>query len=184
MGEKPKGRYLEPTRGRRSVPQETQGNPKCQMRTTFRSTSDASSRNSSVEQKSCAAENLVSKPSWTRRSPTIMHSDQFPVAAEHLCSIPEDSFSQRRSDSGLRRREIDFGVGRIGSFVSSAKRGPGSLPEVVKVNPKRGRCVNGCANRRTRLAAKAHEILLRRPKSERCQLETWTRPYRTPTEPV
>ena len=77
-GAKPKGRYLERTRGRRRVPHETQGGPKCQMRTTFRSTSETSSRNNSIEQKSCAAENLVSKASWTRFPAAIMHSDQFP----------------------------------------------------------------------------------------------------------
>ena len=39
---------------------------------------DTSSRNCSVEQKSCAAENLVSKPPWTRKPSAIVHSDQFP----------------------------------------------------------------------------------------------------------
>ena len=43
---------LERTRGRRRVPHETQGKPKCQIRTTRRNTIDTSKRKSSIEQMS------------------------------------------------------------------------------------------------------------------------------------
>ena len=56
-------------------------------------------------------------------------------AAEHLCRVPEDSF-----DQGMGRFRAPATRDRLQSrtnhsFVSSAKRGPGSLLEVVKVNP-------------------------------------------------
>ena len=99
-GAKPKGRYLERTRGRRRVPHETQGSPKCQMRTTFRRTSETSNRKSSIEQKSCAAENRVE--TVVDAEPSRDHAfGPVPVAAENFREVPKDSFGQSRGDVGL-----------------------------------------------------------------------------------
>ena len=140
------------------MPQETQGNPKCQMRTTFRSTSDTSSRNSSVEQKSCAAENLV-------RIATVMDAEtlsdhafrSIPVAAEHLCTVPRGLLQseQGRCRAPAARDRLRSRTNR--QFRLEREARPGIAARSCQGKPEEG-TVNGCASRRTRLAARAHEI--------------------------